>query len=92
MNTENPISGANSAKFRTFYMQIYFAIPPNSAFHGLLEEFFFSILKIQIFNALAINLLGNIQYPPAVHRVVAGFYANSMIFLGIHNRKGNYFT
>ena len=25
----------------------YFAIPPNSAFHGLLEEFFFSISKIQ---------------------------------------------
>ena len=39
--------GAISAKFRTFDMQIYFAIPPNSASYGLLEEFFFSISKIQ---------------------------------------------
>ena len=30
-----------------FDMQIYFAITPNSAFHGLLEEFFFSIPKTQ---------------------------------------------
>ena len=28
-------------------MQIYFAIPPNSAFRGLLEEFFFSISEMQ---------------------------------------------
>ena len=28
-------------------MQINFAIPPNSAFHVLLEEFFFSISKTQ---------------------------------------------
>lgn len=28
-------------------MQIYFAIPPNSALHGLLEEFFFYVSKIQ---------------------------------------------
>ena len=34
--------GAISAKSRTFDMQIYFAIPPNSASQGLLEEFFFS--------------------------------------------------
>ena len=28
-------------------MQIYFAIPSNSAFHGQLEEFFLSISKVQ---------------------------------------------
>ena len=28
-------------------MQIYFAIPPNSAFRGLLEEFLFSISEMQ---------------------------------------------
>ena len=39
-------------------MQIYFAIPPNSAFHGLLEEFFFIYQRYEIFNTLAINLLG----------------------------------
>jgi len=41
--------GAISAKFRTFDMQIYFAIPPNSASQGLLEEFFLSISKIRNF-------------------------------------------
>ena len=39
-------------------MQIYFAIPPNSAFHGLLEEFFFIYQSYEIFNTLAINVLG----------------------------------
>ena len=42
--------GAISAKFRTFDMQIHFAIPPNSAFLGLLEEFFFSISNIRKFH------------------------------------------
>ena len=28
-------------------MQIYFAIPPNTALHGLLEEFLFPCVKIQ---------------------------------------------
>jgi rhamnogalacturonyl hydrolase YesR len=31
-------------------MQIHFAIPPNSAFLGLLEEFFFSISNIRKFH------------------------------------------
>jgi len=39
--------GAISAKFRTFDMQIYFAIPPNFAFFGRLEESFFSTSNIQ---------------------------------------------
>ena len=43
-------------------MQIYFAIPPNSAFHGLLEEFFFLYQRYKISNTLAINLLGNAQH------------------------------
>ena len=41
-------------------MQIYFAIPPNSAFHGLLEEFLFIYQKFEMHNILTINLLGNI--------------------------------
>ena len=40
-NFEHQIADTISAKFRTFDMQIYFAIPPNSALQGLLEEFFF---------------------------------------------------
>ena len=40
-------------------MQIYFAIPTNPAFRGLLEEFYFSISnRYKIFNTLVINLLG----------------------------------
>ena len=42
-------------------MQIYFAIPPNSAFRGLLEEFFFSISEMQniqhIINQFVMNIL-----------------------------------
>ena len=58
--------GAISAKFRTFAMQIYFAIPPNSAFHGLLEEFLFTYQRHEISNTLAINLLGNyLHFPTA---------------------------
>ena len=34
------IAWSGSSKVSNFDMQIYFAIPPNSAFHGLLEEFF----------------------------------------------------
>ena len=41
-------------------MQIYFAVPPNSAFHGLLEEFLFIYQKFEMHNILIINLLGNI--------------------------------
>lgn len=41
-------------------MQIYFAIPPNSAFHGLLEAFLFIYQKFEMHNILTINLLGNI--------------------------------
>ena len=43
-------------------MQINFAIPPNSALHGLLEEFFFLYQRYKISNTLAINLLGNAQH------------------------------
>ena len=53
-----PSNGAEAAKFRAFDMQINFAIPPNSAFHGLLEEFFFIYQRYKIFNTLAINSLG----------------------------------
>ena len=42
--------------------RLIFAIPPNSAFHGLLEEFIFSISKIQNINTLAINSLGKFQH------------------------------
>ena len=45
------------AQFRTFDMQIYFAIPPNSASYGLLEEFLFIYKRYNIFNTLEINLL-----------------------------------
>ena len=53
--------GDISAKFRTFDIARFFAIPPNSAFHGLLEEFFFLYQRYKISNTLAINLLGNIR-------------------------------
>ncbi len=53
-----PSHGAEAAKFRSFDMQIYFAIPPNTALHGLLEEFFAPYQRYKIFNALVINLLG----------------------------------
>ena len=43
-------------------MQINFAIPPNSALHGLLEEFFFLYQRYKISNTLAINSLGNTQH------------------------------
>ena len=43
-------------------MFINFAIPPNSALHGLLEEFFFLYQRYKISNTLAINLLGNAQH------------------------------
>ena len=38
-------------------MQIDFAIPPNSASYGLLEEFLFIYKRYNIFNTLEINLL-----------------------------------
>ena len=41
------IEWSGSSKISNFDMQIYFAIPPNSALQGLLEEFFFSISNIQ---------------------------------------------
>ena len=47
-------------------MQIYFAIPPNSALQGLLEEFFFIYQRYKIFNTLAINSLGENQHFPTV--------------------------
>ena len=53
-------------------MQIYFAIPPNSALHGLLEEFFFLYQRYKISNTLAINLLGNAQH----FRTVPNYIAN----------------
>ena len=40
------IAWSGSSKISYFDMQIYFAIPPNSVLHGLLEEFFFSISNI----------------------------------------------
>ena len=39
-------------------MQIYFAIPPNSALHGLLEEFFFSISEIQNIQYISNQFVG----------------------------------
>ena len=51
-------------------MQIYFAIPPNSALHGLLEEFFFLYQRYKISNTLAINLLGNAQHFRTVPKIV----------------------
>lgn len=41
-------------------MQIYFAVPPNSASYVLLEEFLFIYQKLEMHNILTINLLGNI--------------------------------
>ena len=52
-------------------MQIYFAIPPNSAFHGLLEEFFFIHQRYEIFNTLAINSLGKVKHFPTVPMLVS---------------------
>ena len=54
------IAWSGIANNHTFDMQIYFAIPPNSAFHGLLEEFLFIYQKFEMHNILIINLLGNI--------------------------------
>ena len=54
------IAWSGIANNHTFDMQIYFAIPPNSAFHGLLEEFLFIYQKFEMHNILTINLLGNI--------------------------------
>ena len=55
------IAWSGIVKNRTFDMQIYFAIPPNSAFHSLLEEFLFIYQKNEMHNILTINLLGNIH-------------------------------
>ena len=54
------------ANNRTIDMQINFAIPPNSALQGLLEEFFFIYQRYKIFNTLAINSLGKDQHFPTV--------------------------
>ena len=51
------IEWSGSSKISNFDMQIYFAIPPNSAL-GLLEEFFFIYQRYKILNTLAINSLG----------------------------------
>ena len=46
----NGIFGVISAKFCTFVIAMIFLIPPNSAFHGLLEEFLFPSVGIQNFH------------------------------------------
>ena len=51
--------GAISEKFRTFDMQINFAIPPISHFRRWLGEFFFLFQSYEISIALSINLLRN---------------------------------
>ena len=85
----NPIFGAISAKFRTFDMQINFAIPPNSALHGLLEEFFFLYQRYKISNTLAINSLGNTQHFRTVPILIFLFSplnkSLSEISVGMHN-------
>ena len=56
-----------------FDTQINFAIPPNSALHGLLEEFFFLYQRYKISNTLAINLLENVQHFRTVPNYICGF-------------------
>ena len=51
--------GAISEKFRTFDMQINFAIPPISHFRRWLGEFFSLYQSCEISIALSINLLRN---------------------------------
>lgn len=53
----NPMFGAISAKFRTFDIAMFFAIPPSSASQGLLEVFLFPYQRYEISNTLVINLL-----------------------------------
>ena len=55
-------------------MQIYFAIPPNSAFHGLLEEFFFIYQRYKMFNTLVINSLGKRLTNPDSPYLVISFF------------------
>lgn len=50
-------------------MQIYFAIPPNSAFYGLLEEYLLIYQRREIFSTLVINLLGNNEHFPTVPKL-----------------------
>ena len=51
--------GAISEKFRTFDMQINFAIPPISRFRRWLGEFFSLFQSYEISITLSINLLCN---------------------------------
>ena len=75
--------GAISAKFRTFDMQIHFAIPPNSAFLGLLEEFFFSISNIRKFHHIInqfVKKFSTFPDSPYFNGVVENSYMNIMLF------------
>ena len=54
--------GAISAKFCTFDIAFNFAIPPNCAFPGRLEEFFYLHQRYKISITLSINSLRNFTY------------------------------
>lgn len=54
----NGIFGVISAKLCTFDIARFFAIPQNSAFHGLLEAFLFIYHKIQNFYYIGNHFVG----------------------------------
>ena len=58
----NGIFGVISAKFCIFDIASFFAVPPNSASYGLLEEFLFIFQRYKISTTLTNNLLERCQH------------------------------
>ena len=58
----NGIFGVISDKFRIFDIASFFAIPPNSASYGLLEEFLFIFQIYEISITLTISSLEKYQH------------------------------
>ena len=65
----NGIFGVISAKFCIFDIASFFAIPPNSASYGLLEEFLFIFQRYKIYTTLTNNLLERCQHFTTVPKV-----------------------
>ena len=65
----NGIFGVISAKFCIFDIASFFAIPPNSASYGLLEEFLFIFQRYKISTTLTNNLLERCQHFTAVPKL-----------------------